>query len=331
MKCEQQLSTKPLVSIITPCYNGEDHVSRLLESILAQSCTDAELILVNDGSTDGTEEVVTSYRRDLDNTLRGFTYVKQENQGLGGAINTGLKHVTGKYLVWPDADDYLEPASLGMRSAILERAHDFAVVTSDAYVRAEEDLGTIQRLISDSFPRSHEPWQFDLLLNAQSIFTSGTHMARVDAFDATHPGRRIFPAHRGQNLQMLLPLYYRHKRFYLDVPLYNYVVRAGSMSRDSSSLEDEMHRWVGHYEILRETLASIGMPAGDRTRYEDLLRRIHDKDTLRSLSRHGELRQLSLHLKDMARTGTLRVADFRDIIRTAKVAAEPTFHKKTKD
>ena len=71
--------TKPLVSIITPCYNGEAFLKRYFESILNQTYPNLELIFINDGSTDRTEEIALSYRERLEK--RGITYIyeKQEN------------------------------------------------------------------------------------------------------------------------------------------------------------------------------------------------------------------------------------------------------------
>ena len=99
-----------MVSVVTPCYNGEATIGRLLDSVLAQTYTNIELIVVNDGSTDGTEDAIREYEPTLRHELAGFTYVQQDNAGLGGAIQAGLRRVTGDYLCWPDADDWLEPS-----------------------------------------------------------------------------------------------------------------------------------------------------------------------------------------------------------------------------
>lgn len=68
--------TKPLVSIITPCYNGEAFLKRYFESILNQTYPNLELIFINDGSTDRTEEIALSYRERLEK--RGITYIYEK-------------------------------------------------------------------------------------------------------------------------------------------------------------------------------------------------------------------------------------------------------------
>lgn len=275
------MNRAPVVSVITPCYNGEATVGRLLESVLAQTHRLIDLVVVDDGSTDGTEDVVQSYERTLRAELSSFTYVRQDNQGLGGAINTGLRHVIGEYLCWPDADDYLESTSVADRLAILESHPEFAVVTSDAWLRADRD-GVATGRVSHGVRHNRDPWQFEHLLRGESIFASGTHMVCMRRFDETHPGRSIFPARRGQNWQMLLPLYYRYKRFFLDVPLYNYVVTSTSMSRSDDSLAQRLTRADEHSLIIERTLDAIQMAPADRLRGAALAQERHARAVMRA-------------------------------------------------
>ena len=113
--------TKPLVSIITPCYNGEAFLKRYFESILNQTYPNLELIFINDGSTDRTEEIALSYRERLEK--RGITYIyeKQENAGQAAALNRGLKLFKGEYLTWPDSDDVMTKDSIEKKVHFLEK------------------------------------------------------------------------------------------------------------------------------------------------------------------------------------------------------------------
>ena len=93
-----------LVSAIIPCYNQAHFLHEAIESVLAQSYPNFEIILVNDGSTDSTADVVRRYSP--------VRYVYQENAGLSSARNTGLKKSRGEYVVFLDADDRLLPEAL---------------------------------------------------------------------------------------------------------------------------------------------------------------------------------------------------------------------------
>lgn len=96
--------TKELVSVIIPCYNQAHYLGEAIESVLAQSYPHYEIIVVDDGSPDNTAEVTAKYP--------GVRYVRQKNQGLSGARNTGIRQSKGKYLVFLDADDRIVPDAL---------------------------------------------------------------------------------------------------------------------------------------------------------------------------------------------------------------------------
>jgi len=321
------MATPPLVSILTPCYNGEATIGRLIESVLAQTYSDIEFVVVDDGSTDGTADAIMRYERDLKWGLRRFELVRQANRGLGGAIDTGLKHVTGEYLGWPDADDFLEPQSVSHRLRALQSMPDVAVVTSDAYMRPAADLGAVVGRVATSFAHNDDPWQFEHLLRAESIFTSGCHLACMRRFDETHPGRIIHPARRGQNWQMLLPLYHRYRRFYLDEPLYNYVVSPDSMSRSDDSLEKTLARADEHREIVRRTLLAMDLTAGERQRYESIMEELRQRRRLRAAREFGSVQVAGQSVRALRRAGR---ATPRDLAIFASAVVQAPFRRSSR-
>lgn len=96
------ISNKNKVSIIVPCYNCEKYISECLESIINQSYNNLEIILINDGSTDNTESVISKY----DDSRIVYKY--QENGGVSVARNAGLSLVTGDYIMFLDSDDKMK-------------------------------------------------------------------------------------------------------------------------------------------------------------------------------------------------------------------------------
>lgn len=90
-----------MISIIIPMYNEENTIVNMLESLIRQTYIDFEVILVNDGSSDNTEQVAMQY---LENDNR-FFYLKQENKGVSAARNYGLRKAKGEYVLFLDADD----------------------------------------------------------------------------------------------------------------------------------------------------------------------------------------------------------------------------------
>jgi glycosyltransferase involved in cell wall biosynthesis len=100
---------QPKVSIAMPCYNKMQYIGKMFDSIIAQKWDNIELILVNDGSTDGTREIIADYEPRF--KARGYevVIVDQENAGVCVAARTGLQRVTGDYVCCIDADDELMP------------------------------------------------------------------------------------------------------------------------------------------------------------------------------------------------------------------------------
>lgn len=92
-----------LISIIVPAYNVEKYLSKCIDSILKQSYTDFELLLIDDGSTDKTSLLCDEYAR-LDNRIKCF---HKENGGLSDARNYGIEHMSGEYVTFVDGDDYI--------------------------------------------------------------------------------------------------------------------------------------------------------------------------------------------------------------------------------
>ena len=259
----------PLVSVISPCYNGEKFVFRFLDSILNQSYLNIQLILINDGSTDNTEKIVKSYEEKFKERGVEFIYFRQNNKGVSEAINTGLTFIKGKYLCWPDSDDYLEKDSILKRVEILESNLEYAAVTSDAYLRNVDDLEHSTGFLSRGRDNNYKENQFELLLEGSSIFAPCTHMVRTSVFKKVNPKLKIYPSRIGQNWQMLLPVYYQNKRYFLDTPLCSYIKYNSSLSQGDDSFDKKMHRHHEHEDVLLNTLNSMEMSSEDRTKYVD--------------------------------------------------------------
>lgn len=255
------------VTIIVPCYNVASTLPRFLDSVLRQTYHNIQLIAVNDGSTDDTAEILKKYREKFLQKDMEFIYIFQKNQGLGGAINTGLKYIDGDFLCWADPDDFYMKTSIEERLKILLGHPEYDVVSSDAYCYNADDLVTPIQKITDGIEHKYEPNQFEYLLFEKSYFCSGCHMVRMSAFDKVNPQHDIYPARRGQNWQLLLPMYYQYKRYFLDKPLYAYVIYPNSMSREDKSEKQVVERIDEHEEVLVETLKSMKMDAGIRKKY----------------------------------------------------------------
>lgn len=118
----------PRVSVIVPCYNAERFLSRALDSVTAQAYTDWEIVLVDDGSSDGTAKIASSYADRLGHRCQ---FIQQANAGSSAARNRGIEASRGELLAFLDADDEFLPDKLQRQAAMFDRCPDLGMVYSD--------------------------------------------------------------------------------------------------------------------------------------------------------------------------------------------------------
>ncbi len=143
MSVDNQNKITPLVSIVVPCYNVEQYIDKGLQSILSQTYSRWECILVNDGSTDTTEEKIKAW------TLKDqrFKLVSQSNKGLSGARNAGLKHIKGDCIYFFDPDDLLDHNCLTYLTHLYEDSIDVVIgKVGCVYNQTTEVIRTLEHI-----------------------------------------------------------------------------------------------------------------------------------------------------------------------------------------
>ena len=116
----------PKVSVIVPVYNVEKYITRCLTSLVNQTIDDLEIILVNDGSKDNSEQIIRQFKKDYKNII----YVKKENGGLSSARNFGLIYATGEYVAFLDSDDYVD-------RTLYQKMYEKAKATNSDFVECD--------------------------------------------------------------------------------------------------------------------------------------------------------------------------------------------------
>lgn len=134
---------RQMISIIVPAYNVEAYLPRCVDSILAQTCPDWELILVNDGSKDGTGAVIDEYAA-KDTRIRA---VHKKNGGVSSARNKGMELMQGEYVIFIDSDDWLEPDMLKELEGALSR-NQSDMAACDAATVMQDENGELKAEIS---------------------------------------------------------------------------------------------------------------------------------------------------------------------------------------
>lgn len=116
--------TGPKVSVIIPLFNQKQYIGEAIDSVLSQTYPNIEIIVVNDGSTDNPLSVLEKYEKNI-------ILINQQNRGLAGARNAGIRHSSGEYLQFLDADDLIFPEKIQSQVDFLENNPEFGVSYSN--------------------------------------------------------------------------------------------------------------------------------------------------------------------------------------------------------
>jgi glycosyltransferase involved in cell wall biosynthesis len=129
---------RPKISVVMASYNREKEIAAAIDSVLVQDFQDFELIVVDDGSTDRTAEIVRRYGDKI-------RLLQQQNQGVGAARNAGIRAARGEYLCYCDADDIQLPFRLRVQAQLLDRSPDVGMTFADfrMYVNGEVTSDTL--------------------------------------------------------------------------------------------------------------------------------------------------------------------------------------------
>ena len=256
---------KPLVSVIVPCYNGERFIDRCLRSIYAQEYPELEVIVVDDGSTDRSKEIISAWSEKFDAAHKGLKYVFQQNQGLGGAINTGLKHIAGDYLSLLDADDEFLPGCIPERVEFLAQHPEMDAVRSNGYMTLETDRSKRYLFVQED--ENEQEDVFRALLRGETNNWAGSYMVRTCTLFRFYPQREIYTSRYGQNLQLLLPVTYRKKCGFINRPHMNYIRQPQSLSQTENPQDCErrsLENARGYLDIRLHMLNEIVSDKGKK-------------------------------------------------------------------
>jgi len=159
----------PLVSIIIPTYNHANYLLKAIESVFNQSFRNFEVIVLDDGSTDHTKEVIKEFSE--------VTYIYQKNEGLSAARNNAISYSKGEFLIFLDADDWLYPDALKIQLKYFEKSPDISLV-SGGHMKVDVDKNILTNNSGvDIFEEN-----FLMLLKYNYIAHPGAAMFRRELF-----------------------------------------------------------------------------------------------------------------------------------------------------
>jgi glycosyltransferase involved in cell wall biosynthesis len=218
---------KPKISIVLPTYNQAHFLYQALEGIFSQTYQYYELIVVDDGSTDCTAELIAKYREQ-----HSFTRIQQKNQGLPRALNAAFLVAAGDYLTWTSSDNIMLPEMLEVLSSALDADSTVGLVYADRYIMDElgRDLGRF------NLPE-YDP---DLLLHCNLVQCCFLYRR-----DCQHAVGLYDPEfHYGEDWEYWIRISQLFAMKHIPQALYRYRVHSTSMTSD----------------IIRGTAQSMGYP-----------------------------------------------------------------------
>ena len=258
---------QPKVSMVMPCYNKEAYIGNMFDSILAQRWDNIELVLVNDGSTDGTRRIIAEYEAKF--RVRGFDViiVDQENRGLPGAVYSGLRLITGDYVCQVDADDELHPEYVSAMAGWLEEHPDYDWAACDILFNDSTywSYFLVPAKMRDVRANLIEHYIFGRICTSACLY-----MVRREYLIRCGDINNYFCELRHtQEPQFVFPLALGGGKLkHISKPLYRYRINESSVTKLHRSLEDYIEFYKLFYGTIEETLKRLPL---DRAKLNRLI------------------------------------------------------------
>lgn len=293
------MEQNPLISVIVPVYNVAAWLPRCVDSILAQSYENLEVLLVDDGSTDDSGEICEEYAQ-KDARVR---VIHKENGGLSSARNAGLDVCSGQYIGFVDSDDWIEPEMYGQMLVLMEQKHAQLVCAG----RYDVDGGTGEKTLGLCPQRlervSGEELAGRIFLWDHCDSSACDKLCRRELFD----GIRYPEGKTSEDIPVTYRLALKAQwAVLLDKPFYNYYHRSGSISKGAGITEKTFH-YSQHTAVILEDIRKnhpIIAPQAEFLRvhslYHILLRLDHASPEIRRTYRaeyRRARRELQKHIK----------------------------------
>ncbi|MCR5789326.1 MAG: glycosyltransferase [Lachnospiraceae bacterium] len=249
-----------LISVIVPIHNAEPYLSKCIDSIIGQSYQQLEIILVDDGSTDGSGRLCDAYQK----KDKRISVIHQENKGLVRSRKIGLSAATGEYAAYVDADDWLEP---GMYELLLKKMQEYDAELSVCarFEDTGEQRKTVRQGIGAGIYGEHELKRtvFPHMISADGVFEPGIFAFLWDKlflrekllpFQMAVPDETVM----GEDAAVTFPYMASASRIsIIDDPLYHYRQTGSSMVKSMKSFAEERRRFSLLYGSLKSWADSI--------------------------------------------------------------------------
>lgn len=216
----------PVCSVIVPCYNAACYLAASLDSVLKQTFKHFEIVVVNDGSIDNTDDVIKPYLHDS-----RIKYIKQDNAGPAQARNTGVRNSASEYIAFLDADDLWDATKLEKQMQLFSDPAVGVVYTTARYIDEQGQAVLCQHQSKYLMPRAGKvtPYLFiDNFVPFSSVVVKRECFDKAGFFDVS--------LRSAEDWELLLRFSTYYEFRYIDEPLLLYRFHSGQSSKDVSSM-----------------------------------------------------------------------------------------------
>lgn len=227
------------VSVIVPIYNSEKYLKRCIDSLINQTLSDMEFILINDGSTDSCDSIINSYN---DSRIK---YFKRSNHGIGATRNFGIDHAVGEFIGFLDSDDYVDADMYEkMYNECINKGLD--IVICDHYIESESSSFTLRFIDFGVTSLDDSP---NLLLDINLAPWNKIYSKRIFSSDTYYPVGVKY-----EDTPWVALMFSRANRIgKLNEPLYHYIVHYNSQT---TVIDERVFDIFKITDLLFETLGN---------------------------------------------------------------------------
>jgi glycosyltransferase involved in cell wall biosynthesis len=209
----------PKVSIVIPTYNRADFLPKAIQSVLSQTYRDWEIIIVDDGSTDNTEEIVKGY-----NESRIRYIAHKSNLGISAARNTAIKNSKGKYIALLDSDDEWFPEKISYQMNIFQKKDSECGVVCTSGHMIEDDKKIRVKVIPANLDNFYEKFLFENIIWCSSVLIKKECFEKLGLFDEHLKSC--------EDWEMWIRISKYYKFIFLKTPLIKYLIHPGQLSEN---------------------------------------------------------------------------------------------------
>lgn len=207
----------PKISVNICCYNGEYYIKKAISSVLEQTFTNYEIIIINDGSTDNSEYIINSFED------KRIKYYYQNNKGLGYSRNKAIELSSGEYISFLDQDDVWLKDKLLKQIKVFDEDSAIGLVYTDAFLIYENGL----KLLNSNFKQCKKGYVFKDLLASNFIILSSAIIKKYIIIECGgFPNYNIV-----EEYALFLNIAKRYKFDYVDEPLTEYIYHDNNLSK----------------------------------------------------------------------------------------------------